>query len=218
MINWKILLAFIPATLIAGYFLLQWSHSTQSVVNDVFYLDDDYDTVRKVFVRTDVVEKILAANNAEIVDKKIEGLSIGADRLFKNPNWVVDLNGFVKIRFNDPKFKKEIVLRQYANITPERLTLTGYMTHPQDELQRYQINLQLFREGSRTRAELNMLVGITYHAPNLKCIHDKVELALNNRLQEGVARTKSTIQSCVSQYRGKKFIFRLPVDSLKKIK
>ena len=70
-----------------GFFLIYTPYETTSSKSHTFYINEDFDTVRRVLVRAPSLEKMVELGNGTLVEKKQEHISLGINRILDPTGW-----------------------------------------------------------------------------------------------------------------------------------
>lgn len=207
----KILLI-LAILIIAGviYSFLQFPHKISVCATDVFYMQEDFDTVRKTIVRTESMSKLTELTGGQIISQKWDTASLRTDRLAFNSNWVIDAGGVLKIRANT--FGDKIIdLRQSAHITPNYAIMKASMLYPVNELKRYHTLIYVRRWGDRTRVDIKIVADIEYKSPPIKNLHSKIDADITSEINKEAKDTSEAFKKVIKVYKGKGYNFKIPV-------
>jgi hypothetical protein len=158
-----------------------------------FVLPDDYDTVRKIFVRTNASADLIEYQQGKLVDKQMGQAQLNVQRIRKPQQWTVYANGRFKVRHTDPELGEVVyTLGQKVAINQDRMTVDCVLDEPTKYLKNYDTSLTLAREGTGTLVTLSIGMRIAWKLPSesfksvLQNRVDKSGIKSINKLQEGI--------------------------------
>jgi hypothetical protein len=161
-----------------------------------YVLDHDFDTVRKVFVRNNPLEEIIAEMHGEILESHFDKLDFHVDRIF-HPNWEVDGEGYAVIRINDP-IQTDLRLRNKIHIDKNQLHSYMWLVHPVNGIQDLQDEMLFYREGDRTRVvhKTSMLYGL----PIPRKLHGYMQQEVDKAVYSAPRKAEPAVRRAVNKY------------------
>jgi hypothetical protein len=202
--NIKVILLVSPLVLAVGYILFQLPHSCKKSVVDSFYLNYDYETVRKTMVRTKAKERLIELSQGQIISEKIEDVNISTDKLLKGMrgNWRVEGSGVFKVRYQHPQLgDKMLNFKQTFYITPKQMLIKIAQLEPVGEMYYYEQTILLTAYGNQTRVDSTISIEIRYKAPPIKSIENKIDLDTAKGVQEASDKFRQSMNYVIGAYK-----------------
>lgn len=203
---------FILGTMIVIIFLLGClglyifrDHASQGNREGTFFIDVEFDKVRKVMVRNNCLEEIVSYQHGEVLDQEWEDLDLSMRRLTK---WDIDGVGRLIVKTEDPEagtlvlpFKQKVAVREdYIDSTTVLMEPVGYLAD-------YRTAVKMSRDGDRTKVELT--VSLEY---GRKLPANYVEY-MDTKVQEsadiGWLKAKEAFIAVVNKYKDRRFTLPL---------
>ena len=162
-----------------------------------FYLEDDYDTVRKVFVRTGASTELIELTSGKVISQKMDkpGLELKKIRPFQ---WNVHTDVIVQLIPYDKDLQDRIlVLCSNVRIDPTHMIMHTYMLKSVKHLRQYNTDLTLTQVGNRTKVDINVAIQVVWRVPKSyeSEVQRRVDESCNNaviKLQQGIAQVVET--------------------------
>jgi hypothetical protein len=207
-----LMVAGLPAFVVVLYLFLQHPHKIPVVVQDTFYMEEDFDTVRRTIVRTECMSKLIELRGCQIISKKWDSAMLNTDRLSFRSNWIVDFSELVRLRVDVPYFNNKILdFRETAHITPDLILINSTMLYPVDELRGYCTVMHISRFGNKTKVDVKILANVEYKAPCIESFCAKIDKNIIEEISAGAYDTREAFKRVIRQYKGKFFNFKIPV-------
>lgn len=200
----KIILLMCPLFLVVGYFFIFFPHSCKKSISDKFYLDYDFETVRKTFVRTKAKERLIELNQGQIISQKIEDVNVSTDKILKGMrgNWRVEGSGVFNVKFQHAQLGDSVLnFKQTFFITTNSMIVKVYLLEPSGNLHRYEHSMTMSSFGDQTKVETETFTEIKYNSPNIKSIQDKIDSDTIKGLEEGRIKFRDSLSQVIKQYK-----------------
>lgn len=209
-IIWLLILLILAGGLLACVPLLCHEFRHTTVKEHAFYITSDFEHVRKIMVRTDASERLLAACGGEIVEKHVDSLNFSTDRLI-NGNFTLACQARLLLKMPDPQSGGYMFLpvTQTAHVRPQELLSTIKLVHPVGNIHDQQIVLHMQPYGKMTLVRMRAVLEVRVHAP----VWLKLEPVLKSRMEAGLneatKKMQDTLIQVTEEYRGKKLFLKL---------
>lgn len=201
-----VVVANVAAAIILAAVVFTHLHQVRVKDRHSFTLDCDFETVRKVIVRTNAAERLLEASHARIVSQDWKGFALGADKIIR-PNWVLDTSGTFTIEVSVPSLgTRTIVMGQTVHITNTKMILCSKLKSNADELKDYQIIMKLWQSGDKTEVELLQYTAVEVRVPRTQGWRDELERLVAQNSRASLEGIEVVFRQIVEDYRGKRFI------------
>ena len=205
----KKLIYVIPVALIAliitKFFIFQ-SRSVSIKCASSYAVDCEWETTRRVMVRTNVMEKVVASCGAEIIDKKTTGITFATNRLI-NGNWIITATGEYKIKSNEPDFI--VPVKVYSVVTPNTIDSEVVNSMPVKELTKYIERTHMRKDGSKTSIFSQIDMTVTFSAPPFKSFDEMVKKRMVDNAMNSLQKEKDVLIQELAKYKGRKVIFEI---------
>ncbi len=208
----KHILAFSAALLLVAmivYSLIPVHRSVGSKTGS-YYIDADFERVRKIMVRTNSLEKIVSQQHGQVLDQKWSDLSLHAQNL---RSWNIDGRGAFVVKTIDP-VEGELILyfTHEVAIRKDSLSSAASLVQPVSHLQSFVTTIRMTPEDNRTRVDSSVSLRYDRKVPSQyrRYMDAKVQEAAERNWLKG---QEATI-ALVDQYRNSNII--LPQIPLKR--
>ena len=180
-------------------------HDSSGKQRDTFYIDTNFDVVRKIMVRNDCLEEIVSYQHGEVLDQKWEDLDITMVTLRK---WDIDGVGRLVVKAEDPEAGALILpFEQTVHVRHDNIKSHTYLIDPVKYLKDYQTKVEMSRDGDRTKVvlEVSLKYGRKLPASYVEYMDTKVQESAD----KGCAKAKEALIAVVAKYRDRKFTIPL---------
>jgi hypothetical protein len=177
-----------------GGWLCTKNYEDTFCVRDQFYLDQDFDTVRKIFVRTKASDEVIKLQYAEILEKKTTGFN------FRLRPLQISLSGWLKVQ---SKYEDTVMdLNQQIQITNDSLWSSYRLILPTPHKKAMQHQVLMVREGNRTRVDVAQKITVRYTIPFFyeKKAKQRVETGINEWMQNLQTALKEVVERYAHLY------------------
>lgn len=158
--------------LFGGFVFLTRPQEVSCGASHSFYIQENFDTVRKTLVRTTAKTEIWEATNIKVVEEKFEKVDFD----LKRKNWMLDVNGSIKLKIKNNNLGTLIVpATEKIHINPDTIDVVLESTQPISNIHKMKTITKISRHGNITKVDVTMESFIHYRAPSLKYIKAKVE-------------------------------------------
>lgn len=198
----KKLIYIIPIVIIVLIVCLQ-ERSVSIKVNSSYNVNCDFDTVRKLMVRTNVSEKMI---ESEIINKKITGISFTTNRLI-NGNWTILANTEYKINVKNENFKAIVPIKICSLVTPDNIDSKTVNTSTVKELQLYREITRMKRNGKQTYVFSQIDIIIKFYAPPFKIVDDWIRAKMIKNANQSLNKKQQILIQELTKYKRKKLSF-----------
>jgi len=186
-------------------FYIYTPYEATSVKESTFYINEDFDTVRRVLVRAPTMKKMVELGHGTLIESKQEDIVVGFNRIL-DPNWMVEADGWFTVRHQNGYLEGQILtLRQHVIFTKDKMDSTISLTEPVGTLVAYDTFTHLERCGSRTKVKQRLVMTIHYkivHTRNLKKI---VESELDKAATESMWEQEHSLREVIKIYKDRRW-------------
>jgi len=190
----------------AGFYFLVPRHCSQGAAEDIYYIDEDFDRVRRILVRTNSLEEIVSNQHGEVLHQSWHNLNVSADRL-RGP-WDINGHGEFIVRTNDPDAGPLILrFRQVIHIGENSLVSESSLVEPVGNLKEYRTHMTMVRDGEKTKVTNQITLKYERRLPTsyIEYMDQKVDESASSSLE----KNRESMLSLVRRYADKKLI--LPI-------
>ena len=190
---------------IAAY-LLTPRHQSVGTKNDAYYIEAEFERVRKIMVRTNSFEKIVSSQHGKVLHQEWSDLSFQSEKLFSN--WNIDGLGIFVVQTSDP-YEGSLILRfnQEVSVEKESLVSTARLAEPVGHLKGYTTHISMTPEGGRTRVDSS--VSLRYERKVPRRYQEFMDSKVQQAAEENWQRGRDAVIGLVEQYRDARFIVPL---------
>jgi hypothetical protein len=212
---------------LAGVVLWPQEHLVRRTARETFYIDMPFEEVRKILVRSEATDDILALGDMgelkeytwtkrglgleslnifnPLATKPASsegGFSLAGVNLF-NPDWRIHAEAVMKVQTSDEEYVGShlITLTQDVDIEQEFLESTILLAEGTERLRDYENRTRFSPDGERTKVETSLTLSILVSAPNFLREH------ANRRVQANAAgkleTQKAGIHHVIDENKGK---------------
>jgi hypothetical protein len=188
----------------AALFFLQ-HHDSFGNQKGTFYIDTDFDKVRKIMVRNDCLEEIVSYQHGEVLDQDWEDLDVSMVTLRQ---WDIDGIGRLIVKTEDPEAGTLILpFEQKVRVRKDSIKSHTYLTEQVKYLKDYQTKVEMSRDGDRTKVvlEVSLEYGRKLPASYVEYMDTKVQESAD----QGWLKAKEAFQAVVAKYRDRRFTIPL---------
>ena len=201
------------AALVASIFILPMKYPTRQTARRNFTLDDDFNLVRKILVRTGGTKQIMTmAGDSEFLDQQWDTVGGGLDSLNPlNLDWKLDLNGKLKVRSRDDYVGRPVVtLTQVVRINREEVHSTVDLDERSERLWDYEMVTHFARGDSehQTQVNLELTQEILTTAPWFA--HFIADRRVQASADRALANQERAIRQLIADNRDKRWLLLLP--------
>lgn len=140
--------------IICGLYFGTKNYERTASIRHSFYLNQNFDTVRKIFVRTKAADEVVKLQYAEVVEKKTTGFN------FRLRPLQLQLAGWVKVK---SKHEDSVMdLAQQIQITEDSLWSSYRLILPTKHKKMMHYQVLMVRDGMRTRVDVAMKITVRY--------------------------------------------------------
>jgi hypothetical protein len=178
-------------------------YETSATKTNSFYIDENFDIVRKVLVRAPSLEKMVELSHGVLIEKKQEQVDLSIEKLsLRNPNWMIEAGGYFKVRHQNGYLKNKILtLRQNVRLTKDCMDVHISLTEPVATLLEHDVTQRLERDGGKTKVTQTVTMKIQYRIIHTKRIKAIVDTELDKAISECIAEEEHGIREVVRIYK-----------------
>jgi hypothetical protein len=186
------------------------NHVFESSQEIQYVIDCDFAKVKKVLMRTNVLEEIVSKEHGKIIDKKWENFIVSSKRIFRD-GIDIDADGYFVVEKND--FNEGIVQLKFiqkVHTTKDELTSNTYLNECCNHFKEIKTELSMVPFGDKkTLATTKMFLKYERLVP--KNMIDKIKNTIKLSVADSLQNNKSTVANLVNRYADKQFI--IPFNS-----
>lgn len=202
----------VVAGLLVGAILLlascrrYWSQQSLGVS---FLIDCDFDQARKIMVRTDPLERLVAACGRRIVNKQVRSVDVSTDKLI-NGNWDLNCRNYLVEDTPDPLGGRvNLFIIQSVRVQPDRLTSRNVLDKPTGHFLCQDAVLTMQRSGKKTLATIDITAGVTFYAPWCPGLQDHLDGKVTEGIQAALRGLRDELTKVVTERKGQTFLFKV---------
>ena len=197
----------------ASIFILPRQYPTRQTARRSFTLDDDFNLVRKILVRTGGTKQIMTmAGDSEFLDEQWDTVGGGLDSFNPlNLDWKLDLNGKLKVRSRDDYVGRPVVtLTQVVQINREEVHSTVDLDERSERLWDYEMVTHFARGDTehQTRVGSGVDAGDPDHGALVRPLHRRPPRASLGRPRWPTR--SAAIRQLIADNRDKRWLLLLP--------
>jgi hypothetical protein len=190
----------------AGFYFFVPRHCSQGDQEDIYYIDEEFDRVRKILVRTDSLEEIVSYQHGEVLYQEWKNLDLSMRRLL-GP-WDVNGSGELVVRTEDPDAGSLVLkFRQTVHIDEDSLVSKTFLDSPVGNLKEYITELVMVREGEKTHVKNRIIIKYERRLPTSYI--DYMDQKISESVSQGLEKNREAITSLIARYSGSRII--LPI-------
>lgn len=197
----------IALSLAIAFLLCYTPYEKKVTVRHTFYIQEDFDTVRKVMVRTNCLEEMVEVSNGTLVNRKWDKIQVGGNRLL-DLDWFVEAKGYFTIVLDGNYVKgQHIKLKQSAFIEKDKMNTVTELLEPAGVLTGYRSEAKIYRSSGITRVDSTVTVEATHkilHTPRIKKYMDD---QVRTGAQGSALSFEEGIKKVINKYKGRNFFF-----------
>ena len=188
----------------AGIVLLP-RHESQGHRGGEFYVEVPFKKVRRVMVRGNCLEEIVAYQHGEVLSQKWEDLDLSMRRLTK---WDVDGVGHLIVRVENPEMGTLVLpFRQEVAVREDHIDSKTKLIEPVGYLADYETNVQMVAEGNRTKIILS--VSLEYGRRLPKNYVGYMDTKVQTAAEDGWERAKEALTAVIAKHKDRRFVLPL---------
>lgn len=181
--------------------LLRGPYETEQSATRTFTMDEDFTSVRKIFVRRDAAKQLVTmGGGAKFLDNQWDavGAQLDPQRLI-DAEWRIVLHGKLRVRTQDDYVgEQEIELVQDVQIERDFLHSEARLAKPAERLRDYRMTTHLQRDASgTTRVQLDLSQRILTDAPWFA--HGVADRRVRASVERTLANQESAIRRLIAE-------------------
>jgi hypothetical protein len=206
----KILLTIIVILFVLmSYVLFVPRHSSNGYYSGVDYINQDFNTVRKVLVLNDCIEEIISQQHGELLNNEWEKFNITINKIL-GLKWEFDGVANLTVKFKDPHAGNLILfLKQEIYIRNNLIENKIYLEKPVGALEQYNVHMRLTPDESGSKTKIEMTVSLQYSrnlpVTHIKYMDKKVQNAADHNYNNGIEAIKMIVE------KNKNRLFSIPI-------
>ncbi len=162
--------------------------------------------VRKIFVRSNATQDLVAMSDATLLAQDWNDLKLGIEGRLLDSNWQLDGGGTIVVQFHDDYLgQHELNMKQAVHVEPNALTSLTELQEVDSPIQKYRNEITLATNssgGTRIGLDLNLEVKTTAMRIAQAVVRQRIEESATN----SVAAQKEAILSLIKKHDGQMFI------------
>jgi len=167
-----------------------------------FYLNDDYDTVRKVFVRSNASTELVEITSGKVISQEMAKPNFELKKV-RPLQWCVHTDVLMKIRPYDPELSKSVIaLNNKIRIDQESMVIRTGLTKPVRMLKQYDTALIMVREGNRTRVDISVGICVMMRIPYKEKYQPMIQDHVDESCKIAILKLERGIRQVVNEHRG----------------
>lgn len=199
------LIVLISVTMLGFYFFVP-RHCSKGGQQDVYYIDEDFDRVRKILTRTNALESIVSSQQGEVIHQEWEDLDLSANRLL-GP-WDVNGKGILIVRTKDADLGTLILkFKQTVHIDEDTLVSKSWLADPVGGLKEYNTEMVMARDGKKTKVTNQIYMEYERRLP--KSYIDYMDRKIAESVAESLQKHREAVTELIAKYADKRII--LPI-------
>lgn len=179
-------------------------HESISQKSVTYTLDHDFEKVKKILVRTDSLEEVVAHQHGKVLSRQWNNLNISSQQLLKN--WEVDGTAQFSVEADHPDTGKIVLdFHQKVFVGSTRISVVATMIKPVGFLETYRTTLEFEPDGLRTKVISTVSLSYKRRLPRryIPYMDGQVSAAADR----GLTRGEEAIRQLIDKYKDKRFIF-----------
>jgi hypothetical protein len=177
-------------------------HESIAQKDNTYYLDESFDRVKKILVKTDSLEEIVAHQHGQLVSRNWSNLHASSERLLKG--WEINGSGEFVVRTTHPEtgsmllhFRQKVVIGSTINVISD-------LQEPVEYLKAYRTTLAMEPAGERTKvvSTVSLMYGRRLPLSYIAYMDKQVDQAG----EQSIVRNEEAIRNLVQKYKGRNFI------------
>jgi hypothetical protein len=178
-------------------------HESRSHREATYFIDVEYEKVKKILVRTDSMPEIVEYQHGELLFREWKSLSLSSDKLFQG--WQVEGSGEFVVRTNDPETGTlELRFRQKILISESGARIEADLVQPVGSLIDYRTVMDLRPSNGGT--EVSNSITIVYARRLPSTYVEYMDSKVAEATKQGLQRSEQAMRNLVNKYKDKKFI------------
>jgi hypothetical protein len=180
----------------AAYILWPVEYVSTQTVEHTFTIDDDFTHVRKIFVHTNAVKRIIGLTNSEFVDQDWFNKHLSLEGILR-PSWSVTANGRLQVETNNDYIGHHLLtLSQNCYLNRDVMRTTTQLVKGTDRLRGYEQVSEFSRAGGQTQVTVRLTLEIKADVPSLakSIVNRRVRAAA----EESLAKTEQSVRKIVA--------------------
>lgn len=190
-----------------GFYLFVPRHRSTTKKFDTYMIEENFDQVKKVLVRTDALETLVSAQHGEVVHQEWDSLSFSSNRILTT-KWNVDGKGEFTVKATDPHMGEVLLrFRQEVRVDEDWLKIDVFLAEPVGALREYRTVTHLSRDGERTK--VHTVVSLIYERKLPRNYINYMDEIVEQSAQTTLDKSREAMRDLIAKYGDKRFIFRL---------
>jgi hypothetical protein len=177
-------------------------HSSVGYQDGEYYIDLNYDDVRKIMVRNDCLSDMVGFQHGEVLHQEWDNLSFSSDRIISK--WDIDGTGRFVVKTNHPDTGELILhFRQEVSVRKDYIVSLTTLVEPVGALKEHTTYVKFSRHGERTKVETSVKLVYRRIIPNnyREYMNEEVQASVD---QEWATQKKAT-EYVINKYRNRRF-------------
>ena len=188
-----------------GFHFFVPRHASSSKKVLTYTIDQPFDRVRKILIKTDSLEEIVQGQHGEVLHQEWYNLNVSADRIFGGEGWDINGSGTFVVRTEDPD-AGELVLHfhQTVEITKTGMTSRSWLVSPVGNLKAYETIIVMKGKGEHTEVVNTVYLQYERRLPQryIQYMDGRVAESASN----AVVKSREGMLRLINKYRDKRFI------------
>lgn len=199
------LIVFISVAMLGFYFFVP-RHCSQGDQIDVYYIDEDFDRVKKILMRTNALDKIVSSQQGEVLYQKWNNLDVSSERLL-GP-WDINGQGELIVKTKDPDAGTLILkFKQTVHIDKDSLVSKSWISERVGSLKEYNTEMVMIREGERTKVTNRIYMKYERRLPTSYI--DYMDRKVAESVAESLQKHREAVVKLIASYSDKRIILPL---------
>jgi hypothetical protein len=186
-------------------------HTFESKKSNKYILNYPFKNVKMIMLRTNVLEKIIAAEQGEIVEKKWDNFTLSSARIFRDG---IELkgNGNFVISKKDP-YMGDMLLDFYQDVDIKKYFIKCFtkLKKSCSYIKDIETNTIIKEDNDQTLFEFDISIKYERNVPvmMIKDIQEKID----NVVEKSLEKNQEIITKILKEYKDKNIIIPLPLSS-----
>lgn len=174
-----------------------------------FYIDMPFEDVRKILVRTEATDQIMAQGDTgqlkEFEWTEPPAIGLASFNIFK-PQWNIQATAMMKVQTSNEEYVGShlITLKQDVDIQNDHLLSTVLLEEGSERLKEYKNITRFSPDGTRTKIDASLTLGILVTAPNFVRSHAEGRVLAN--AESKLASQEAAIQNVVEENKNRPLV------------
>ncbi len=177
-----------------------------------FVVNCDFETARKIMVRTDAGDRMVAACNGRVISKQVGSLDVSTDKILKGMrgNWEVNAKTNYMVEAPNPRGGLVVLpLEQVSCVHPNHLVSVTKLLQPAGNFRGQETHVDIQPYAGATYVTITLFLDIGFTAPYWPSGQKELEKQIVEGADAALSKMQTALIKTVGERKGQKLSLKI---------